>query len=52
MRFAHILAALGCMLALAACGIKGPLYLPEIPQAPSNSLSGTDHSKQAANDRA
>jgi len=34
-------------LTLSGCGIKGPLYLPEIPAAPpkASPATGVDHSK-------
>ncbi|MBI1904811.1 MAG: lipoprotein [Rhodocyclales bacterium] len=40
--------AIGCAIALSACGIKGPLYLPDIPPAPAQTqpATGGDHSKQ------
>ncbi len=44
MRLRTLLTLIGCALLMAACGIKGPLYLPEVPArvAPQ---SGIDHSK-------
>jgi len=49
----HTLAiAAGCALILAACGIRGPLYLPQVPEAPAQfaPLPDTDHNKQANTD--
>ncbi len=51
MRIAHLLTTLGCALLLTGCGIKGPLYLPEIPEAPASQLSASDHNKTTTNDR-
>jgi predicted small lipoprotein YifL len=44
MRAILFAAALGSALFLPACGIKGPLYLPEIRPAPA-SPAAADHSK-------
>lgn len=40
-------ALLGGALLLSGCGIKGPLYLPQIPTAPAKAApsGGPDHSK-------
>jgi len=40
-------AALIGALTLSACGIKGPLYLPEIPAAPpkASPTNSVDHNK-------
>lgn len=40
-------AALFGALILSACGIKGPLYLPEIPAAPpkASPANSVDHNK-------
>lgn len=40
-----------CTIALPACGIKGPLFLPDIPPAPTQAhpTAGGDHSKQPSN---
>ena len=45
MRAIVLPALLGASLALGACGIKGPLYLPDVP-AP-RPAAGADHSKGA-----
>lgn len=42
MRHKILLAALASTLILCACGLKGPLYLPQPPAAPA---AGADHSK-------
>jgi predicted small lipoprotein YifL len=44
MRNKLLLAALASTLVLSACGIKGALYLPEPPAAPT---AGADHNKDA-----
>ena len=40
-------AALIGALILSGCGIKGPLYLPEIPAAPpkASTVNSVDHNK-------
>ncbi|NMF99799.2 lipoprotein [Aromatoleum toluolicum] len=47
MRAIPTAAALCCALALSGCGIKGPLYLPQVPPAPAKAApaAGVDHSK-------
>ncbi len=42
-------AVLAGALILPGCGIKGPLYLPEIPPAPAKAApaNGADHNKAA-----
>lgn len=35
----HLAATLGLTLMLAACGYKGPLYMPAPPPAPQESLT-------------
>ena len=47
MRAIFPVALLGGTLLLSGCGIKGPLYLPQIPAAPVKAAQsgGTDHSK-------
>ena len=47
MRATFSAALLGGALLLSGCGIKGPLYVPEVPAAPAKaaSSSGADHSK-------
>ena len=53
---AAFIAALAC-LALSACGIKGPLYLPQVPApkarpaAPAQAPAA-DHNKPAPQDSA
>lgn len=46
-----LLAALGVALVVSGCGIKGPLYTPQIPErpAPAAQPSTSDHSKPDAN---
>ncbi|THF62962.1 hypothetical protein E6C76_17015 [Pseudothauera nasutitermitis] len=39
--------ALAGALLLSACGIKGSLYLPEVPRQPPAPATGADHSKAA-----
>jgi predicted small lipoprotein YifL len=42
---------LGSALYLAACGIKGPLYMPKVPPMPSKvspATGGADHNKAPA----
>ncbi len=50
MRATLIAAVLGSTLFLSGCGIKGPLYLPEIPVAPPQAAPAidADHSKANA----
>lgn len=54
MRAIPTAAALCCAIALSGCGIKGPLYLPQVPPAPAKAApaTGVDHSKapKAADD--
>ena len=50
------IAALAC-LALSACGIKGPLYLPQVPAPKARPAAPTqapaaDHNKPAPQDSA
>ncbi|MCC4114178.1 lipoprotein [Aromatoleum toluclasticum] len=47
MRAIPTAAALCCALALSGCGIKGALYLPQVPPAPAKAApaAGVDHSK-------
>jgi len=47
MRATFSAALLGGALLLSGCGIKGPLYMPQIPAAPAKPApsSGADHSK-------
>ncbi|NMG43140.1 hypothetical protein GPA22_05275 [Aromatoleum toluvorans] len=48
MRSIPTAAALCCAaLALSGCGIKGPLYLPQVPPAPAKAAppAAVDHSK-------
>lgn len=47
MRATLIAAVLGSTLFLSGCGIKGPLYLPQIPVAPLQPAPAVDadHSK-------
>lgn len=50
MRLPKLLITLAGALMLAGCGIKGPLYLPEIPSPASAPPSVADHNKQDAPD--
>ncbi|AYH45706.1 lipoprotein [Azoarcus sp. DN11] len=47
MRSIPTAAALCCALALSGCGIKGPLYLPQVPPASAKATppAAVDHSK-------
>ncbi len=48
------IAALVCLL-LSACGIKGPLYLPQVPppkSKPATQAPAADHNKPAPQDSA
>lgn len=47
MRATFSAALLGGTLFLSGCGIKGPLYVPQVPAAPAKPTpsSGADHSK-------
>ena len=40
--------ALGLMLALSACGYKGPLYMPPPPPAPDDTLTTPPATQQGA----
>lgn len=46
MRLHKLLATLASTLILAGCGIKGPLFLPELPAAAATPPAVTDHNKQ------
>lgn len=50
MRLSKLVTILAGALIVAGCGIKGPLFLPEIPAAPAPSPSVTDHNKQDTTD--
>ncbi|MGL1832185.1 LPS translocon maturation chaperone LptM [Rhodocyclaceae bacterium SMB388] len=54
MRTLLLASALGCALTLTACGIRGPLFLPQVPEAPARDApsSSTDHSKQPGTESA
>lgn len=61
MRTIAIAAATCGLLVLAGCGIKGPLYLPQVPKpaakpapqpADATSAPGADHNKPAPQDSA
>ena len=47
MRATFSAALLGSALLLSGCGIKGPLYLPQVPPAPAKAMpsTGADHNK-------
>lgn len=48
MRATIALAALACTLFLSACGIKGPLYLPPIPEEGQTTAPAADRGETAA----
>ncbi|HRP97750.1 MAG TPA: lipoprotein [Rhodocyclaceae bacterium] len=50
MRIRTLGAALAATLALAGCGIKGPLYLPDPPPAAAAPPSMGDHNKADTTD--
>ena len=47
MRAMIALAALACTLFLSACGIKGPLYLPPVPEEGQPAAPATGHGEAA-----
>lgn len=52
MRSSLIIAALGGLLTLAACGIKGDLYIPEVPELEPQDQPATTPSGEGAPDAA
>ncbi|MDR0634076.1 MAG: lipoprotein [Azoarcus sp.] len=48
MRATIALAALACTLFLPACGIKGPLYLPPVPEEGQTTAPAEDQGETTA----
>ncbi|AUN93576.1 LPS translocon maturation chaperone LptM [Pseudazoarcus pumilus] len=48
MRSSLIIAALGGLLTLAGCGIKGDLYIPEVPELEPQGQPADEPSEEAA----
>lgn len=49
MRTSTLIAAGAAALLIAGCGIKGSLYLPEVPSAPASAPAADDSKPAAAN---
>tara|TARA_R110002049_G_scaffold123611_3_gene278860 strand:- start:573 stop:788 length:216 start_codon:yes stop_codon:yes gene_type:complete len=52
MRSSLIIAALGGLLTLAGCGIKGDLYVPEVPEFEPQGTPAATSSEEAGPDAA
>lgn len=48
MRISTLIAVGAAALLLAACGIKGSLYMPEVPTAPATAPAADDSKPAAA----